>query len=330
MLIEFQKVRKMVSDLRNRRVFVTGATGFVGSNLCERLLREEADVHAFIRKSVSSKPANMEPLRSKAKIFYGDLRDLKTVIDATKNIDVVFHLGAQSHVPDSVKDPFGTFKVNACGTLNILEASRINDVDLFVNAGSDKIYGDPLYLPLDEKHLARPRSPYDASKVAGEALCQAYYKTYGLKVCLPRFSNIYGPRQDKRKVIPDFIYHLLKNESPVIRSDGTLVRDYIYVDDAIDAYLTLVEKRVLGEVFNFGSGVGTSVLELCLALLQVSGMSHLKPVVLGEPTPAEIQRQLLDIKKAKEVLGWTPRTKLSKGLALTWEWYKKNPKFLED
>jgi len=316
--------------LGTKRIFVTGANGFVGSNLCERLLMENADVTGFVRRSSTSKPNNIIHLQNGLRISYGDLRDFKTLYEATKEMDIIYHLGAQSHIPDSIREPFGAFQVNAVGTLNCLEAARMNDVDLFVNAGSDKIYGDPLYLPLDEKHPLRPRSPYDASKVAGEALCTAYHKTYGLKVCLPRFSNIYGPRQDRRKVIPDFISNLLQGKSPIIRSDGTPIRDYVFIDDVVEAYLMLVgERKVFGEVINFGTGTGTSVLDLCNLLIKISGIG-VKPTVLGQSSPGEIQRQYLDISKAKGLLNWSPKVDLRKGLSMTWEWYRMHPEFLKE
>ena len=311
-----------------KRVFVTGANGFVGSNLCEHLLLRNCEVTAFVKKSTTSEPTNIVRLRKRLRIYYGDLRDLRTLYDATKDTDLIFHLGAQSHVPDSVRDPAGTFQVNTVGTLNCLEAARINDVNLFVNAGSDKIYGDPLYLPIDEKHPPRPRSPYDASKAAGEAVCMAYHKTYGLKICLPRFSNIYGPRQDRRKLVPDLTSHLLRGESPIIRSDGTPIRDYCFIDDAVKAYIGIAEEpKAVGEVINFGTGVGTSVLNLCELLINVSKV-RVKPTVLGQPTPGEIREQYLNISKAKEILHWSPKMQLADGLSITWEWYKSQPGFL--
>jgi nucleoside-diphosphate-sugar epimerase len=317
----------MKKTLSDRRILVTGANGFVGSNLCERLLTENALVTAFVRKSATSEPSNIIHLQNKLRIFYGDLRDFKTLYDSTKDVDVIYHLGAQSHVPDSVREPSGTSQVNALGTLNCLEAARMNDVNLFVNAGSDKIYGDPLYLPLDEKHPLRPCSPYDASKVAGEAFCMAYHKTYGLKVCLPRFSNIYGPRQDRRKVIPDMIDHLLRGESPIIRSDGTPVRDYIFTDDVVEAYLMLAdEPKAVGEVINFGTGVGTSVLDLCRLLIDISHVV-VKPTILGQSSPAEVQQEYLDISKVKKLFNWSPKVELNKGLSLTWKWYKEHREF---
>jgi len=316
-------------NLIGRRILVTGANGFIGSNLCERLLLENAQVIAFVRKTSTNKPSNIIHLRDKLQISYGDLRDFKTLYDLTKQVDIIYHLGAQSHVPDSVNDPFSTFQVNAVGTLNCLEAARMNDVDLFINAGSDKAYGEPLYLPLDEKHPLRPRSPYDASKAASEALCMAYSQTYGLKVGLPRFSNVYGPKQDRRKVVPDLINSILQGKSPVIRSDGTPIRDYLFVDDAVEAYLRLVdEKKALREIINFGTSVGTSVLNLCLSLIEIS-KRRLKPTILGQPTPGEIQQQYLDISKAKKLLKWSPKVELRKGLTLTWKWYKEHPKFLK-
>jgi len=316
--------------LSGKRVFITGATGFVGPHLCERLLKEGAEVVAFLRKMVWRRPKNILHLKNQLEMRYGNLRDYGTLLDATKDIDIIFHLAAQTHVPDSVGDPLETFEVNAIGTLNCLEAARKNDIDLFINSGTAKICGDPLYLPFDEKHPNLPHAPYDASKIAAESLCMAYYKTYGLKVCMPRFTNTYGPRLDRRKVVADLIYYLLRNEPPVIRSDGTPIRDYIYIDDVIEAYMKLVEKpNAVGEVFLIGSGVGTSVLDLCNLLIEVS-QTKLKPIILGQPIPGEIQEEYVDISKAKKLLGWLPKIDLRTGLSITWEWFNAHPEFLEE
>jgi nucleoside-diphosphate-sugar epimerase len=315
------------SVLNGKRVLVTGASGFVGSNLCERLLMENAIVIAFVNKSLLNKPLNIINLEKKLQIVYGDIQNIHNLYDSVQNIDVIFHLAAQSHVPTSVKDPIDTFIINAIGTLNCLEAARKDDVDLFINSGSDKICGDPVYLPLDENHPLHPHGPYDASKVAGEALCMAYYKTYGLKVCLPRFSNMYGPKQDQRKVIPNFINQLLQNKPPIIRTDGTLIRDYLYIGDAIEAFLKMIEHpTAVGEPILCGTGKGTTVLDLCKLLIEVSGTNQ-KPVVLNHPTTGEILSQYLDISKAKQLLNWSPKISLRKGLSLTWEWYKSHPDF---
>lgn len=314
--------------LADKRILVTGADGFVGSNLCHSFIKRNIKLTAFVRKSSTHKLINISDLKKEIKISYGDLRDFDTINNAVKDIDVVYHLGAQSHVPDSVREPFSTFKVNALGTLNCLEAARKNDVEFFINAGSDKIYGDPVYLPIDEKHPIRPRSPYDASKVAGEALCLSYFKTYGIKVFLPRFSNIYGPRQDSRKVIPDFIFYLLQDKQPVIRSDGTPIRDYLYIEDAVEAYSRIVEfPSAIGEILNFGTGVGTSVSELCEMIIEISG-KKVKPVILGEISTSEIQEQVLEISKARKILNWLPKITLYEGLSSTWKWYKEHIEYI--
>ena len=314
--------------LKNKKILVTGANGFVGSNLCHFLSNICDDVIAFVRKSTTHKLINLEDIKYKIKISYGDLRDFDTINNALKDVDIVYHLGAQSHVPDSIREPFTTFKVNALGTLNCLEAARINDVEYFINAGSDKIYGDPLYWPIDEKHPIRPRSPYDASKVAGESLCLAYYKTYGLKVFLPRFSNIYGPRQDSRKVIPNIISHLLRDEPPVIRSDGTPIRDYLFIDDAIKAYIRLIEyPSAIGEIINFGTGVGTSVRKLCETIIKISG-KEIEPKILGITSLGEIHKQVLDITKALNIINWKPEVNLYEGLIKVWDWYIRNKDYI--
>jgi len=313
----------MIEMVTDKKILITGADGFVGSNLCHFLIKKDVDLIAFVRKSSTHKLLNIADLHNEIEISYGDLRDFDTINKVTKDVDIIYHLGAQSHVPDSVRQPFGTFNVNATGTLNCLEAARMNDVEFFVYAGSDKIYGDPIYLPLDEMHPIRPRSPYDASKVAGEALCMSYFKTYGLKVFLPRFSNIYGPRQDQRKVIPDFIFHILQNTPPIIRSDGTPIRDYLFVDDAVDAYVRIVDiSKAIGEIINFGTGIGTSVKKLCKMIIDISG-KNLTPIILGKASTSEIQEQFLNISKASELLNWSPKINLYDGLSLTWKVYQE-------
>lgn len=316
----------MGNCLEDKRALVTGAAGCVGFHLCERLLREKVEVVGFERE-IPWISASLRDLREKIKFCYGDLRDYASVLNAMENIDMVFHLGAQPSVPTSVIDPYGTFMVNAVGTLNCLEAARKNDVDLFVFAGTAKICGDPLYLPLDEEHPQRPRAPYDASKVAAEALCMAYYKTYGLKTSMIRFTNTYGPRMDRRRVVTEFIYYLLRNEPPVIRSDGTPTRDYIYIDDVIDAYVKVTQvPEAVGEIFLICTSIETSVLELCNLLIEVSGV-HQKPVILNKPIIGEIPHEYATNAKAKKILNWSPKIDLRTGLSLTWKWFRAHPEF---
>jgi nucleoside-diphosphate-sugar epimerase len=308
---------------------VTGADGFIGLHLLERLLNEKADVTVFLRKYPWGDMKNISSLSNPIQIRYGNLRDLASLIDAMRDVEIVFHLGAQTHVPDSVADPYETFMVNGLGTLNCLEAAIRNDVDLFINTGTAKICGDPLYLPLDEKHPNRPRAPYDASKIAAEAMCMAYFKTYGLKVVMPRLTNTYGPRLDRRKVVSDFINHLLQGKPPIIRSDGTPTRDYIYIDDVIDAYIDMVRvQAAVGNIFLICTGVETSVLELCNLLIKVS-QKELEPVVLGKTLQGELIFEYGDNSKAKKILKWSPKVDLKTGLTLTWKWFKNNSKYLK-
>ncbi|MDG6921356.1 MAG: GDP-mannose 4,6-dehydratase [Nitrososphaerota archaeon] len=239
---------------------------------------------------------------------------------------VVFHLAARTIVNDALKSPLDTFDTNVNGTLTILETCRLTDsIESIVVASSDKAYGEPLYVPIREDHPLAPQFPYDTSKAVADLISRSYARTYGLPIVVTRSSNIYGPNdRNFSRVVPSTVRDVFLGKRPEIRSDGRPVRDYIYVDDVVEAYLLLAEnaKRFKGHAFNIGTSKPTTVLDLVSAVLSASN-SQLKPKILNLDT-SQIRRQYLDVGKIRKLVGWQPKTSLEEGIAKTVLWYKQN------
>lgn len=310
-------------------VLVTGANGFVGSWISKALTGEGASVVALLRDEVPNSAMDFFGIREKLRgIVKGDLADYRTIERALNEYEVeaCYHLAAQAIVGIANRSPLSTFESNIKGTWNLLEAARNSDVKRLVVASSDKAYGEHSGLPYKEDYCLNALHPYDASKACADILARTYYKTYGLPVCVTRCANIYGGGDlNFSRLVPDTIRAVLHDKNPIIRSDGTPVRDYLYCKDAVSAYLTLGEKldRVKGEAFNFGSNAPISVLELVTKILALSGNKKLRPIIKGTgKTDGEIERQYLSSEKAKKLLGWAPRYEFEKGLKETFEWYK--------
>lgn len=287
-------------------ILVTGSGGFVGSNLTKAL---KDSVVPFDKKNSS------------------DLRNFKAIDDAlSKNdIETVFHLAAVSIVGEANSDPLLAFEVNIRGTWNLLEACRKHDISKVIVASSDKAYGEHKKLPYLEDFKLDALHPYDVSKACEDMLARTYHHTYGLPVAVTRFSNIYGGG-DKNfsRIIPDTMRAVIQDKNPVIRSDGTPIRDYIYISDVVNAYLTLERglSSVRGEALNFGTDSPISVIELVDKIIKISN-KNLKPKILGKgKIKGEIDRQYMSSKKAKDTLGWEPKFNLDEGLRKTYEWYK--------
>ena len=314
---------------KNRNVFVTGCTGLLGSWLTKALIERGASVTGLIRDLVPKSNLNWSGFNDKINIVRGEVEDY-FLLERTINeyeVDAVFHLAAQTIVTIANRNPLSTFDSNIKGTWNILEACRRSPlVKRIVVASSDKAYGDQEKLPYDENTSLEGRHPYDVSKSCSDLLCRAYFETYKLPVCLTRCGNFYGGGDlNFNRIIPGTIRSILNNEGPIIRSDGTLIRDYFYIEDAVEAYLLLTEKieelNIQGEAFNFSNEIQVTVLELVNKVIKLME-SDLKPKILNEVTN-EIKHQYLSAKKAKEMLGWKPRYTLEEGLKKTIEWYRK-------
>ena len=312
---------------KSRNVLVTGCTGLLGSWLTKALVEGGASVTGLIRDLVPKSNLNWSGFNDKINIVRGEIEDY-FLLERTMNeyeIDTVFHLAAQTIVSIANKNPLSTFESNIKGTWNILEACRRSPlVKRIVVASSDKAYGDQEKLPYDENTSLEGRHPYDVSKSCSDLLCRAYFETYKLPVCVTRCGNFYGGGDlNFNRIIPGTIRSIRNNERPIIRSDGMLIRDYFYIEDAVGAYLLLAEKmeelKIQGEAFNFSNEIQVTVLELVDKIIKLMG-SDLKPKILNKATN-EIKHQYLSAKKAREILGWRPKQTLEEGLGRTIKWY---------
>jgi CDP-glucose 4,6-dehydratase len=315
---------------QDRPVFVTGATGLVGSWLVRRLLGLGAEVVCLMRDWVPQSELVRARLMDQIKIVRGDVRDQELLerILGEYEIRSVFHLAAQSTVGVANRNPVSTLDVNIRGTWALLEATRRSPaVKQIVMASSDKAYGDQAVLPYTESTPLQGQHPYDASKSCADLVGQMYAKTYQLPVCITRCGNFYGGGDlNWNRIVPGTIRSVLRGERPVIRSDGSYVRDYFYVEDGAAAYALLTEQlaaqpELRGEAFNFSHELRITVLELVEKILAAMG-SNLKPDVRNEASN-EIKSQYLDASKAKRMLNWAPSFTLETGLQATIRWYEQ-------
>jgi len=327
----------MYMEWKGVNVMVTGATGFLGSWLCKELVDKGAKVVAFVRDDVPIAPLKTmgvyDRLTAAAEGDITKFDNVKRVFDEYE-IDTCFHLAAQTIVGIANVSPMGTFDTNIRGSWNILEAARTSPkLKRLIIASTDKVYGEPIELPIKETHPLLASYPYDASKACVEILARTYFKTFNLPVAITRCCNIFGGGDlNFSRIIPDTIRSILLHKNPIIRSDGTPVRDFIYVKDAVNAYIVLAENMnigkpgVDGEAFNFGSNAPISMLDLVKKILEVSGKdgAGLEPEILGKgKLKAEIDREYLTSEKAQRVLGWKPKYTLEQGLKETISWYKE-------
>jgi CDP-glucose 4,6-dehydratase len=309
---------------------VTGAGGFVASWLCQALVTAGANVVGIIRDSAGARLLRFHGIDEHMNLIHGSITDFALVERAINehDVDTCFHLAAQPLVGVANRSPLSTFESNIKGTWNVLEACRLSKtVRRVVVASSDKAYGDQPVLPYREDNELRGRYPYDASKVCADVLAGCYAVTYDLPVAITRCANIYGGADfNWSRLVPGTIRSVLRGEAPVIRSDGTPERDYIYVTDAISAYLLLAERAgddgIRGRAFNFGSNQPVSALALVERVIAAAG-APLRPRILGDAR-AEIDRQYLDSALARKVLGWQAQVGLADGLRRTIEWYAEN------
>ncbi len=323
-----------MGDVKNsywnsRQVFVTGCTGLLGSWLTKELVEKGADVTGLIRDTRPQSLLKVTGVSGRITTVRGELEDYG-LIERTLNeyeIEVVFHLGAQAIVGTANRNPLATFEANVRGTWNILEACRrTSTVKRIVVASSDKAYGTQESLPYTEDMPLQGRHPYDASKSCTDLIAQTYFETYKLPVCITRCGNFFGGGDlNFNRIIPGTIKSALENQPPVIRSDGTYIRDYIYVMDVAKAYMMLAEKMsaadIHGEAFNFSNEIQLSVLDLTERILKLMNRKDLRPVILNE-AKGEIKHQYMSAKKAHTLLGWHPAYTVDQALLETIEWYR--------
>jgi CDP-glucose 4,6-dehydratase len=320
----------MSDNWKERRVLVTGATGIVGSWLVKRLLQEGAYVVTLIRDWDPQSELIRSGDINRTTVVNGALEDYATLERAINGheIDTVFHLGAQTIVGSALRTPLPTFEANIRGTYNLLEACRIHRelVKRAVVASSDKAYGNAEILPYTEDTPLRGRHPYDVSKSCADLIAMTYAHTYNLPVTVARCGNIYGGGDlNWSRIVPGAIRSVLDGQQPILRSDGKYTRDYIFVLDVVNAYLTLAantpEDGIRGEAFNFSSGSPVTVLEITLKILQLMRRGDLEPIILNQAR-AEIKHQYLDSSKARRLVNWKCRYSLEEGLMETIKWYR--------
>ena len=319
-----------VAFWRDRPVFVTGATGLLGGWLVRQLVDAGAAVVCLVRDWVPGSEFISSGLIDHVRLARGDVRDQETLerVLGEYEIATVMHLAAQTIVGVANRNPVSTLDTNIRGTWALLEACRRSPaVRAIVIASSDKAYGDQVDLPYKEDAPMLGRHPYDVSKSCADLLAQMYAKSYGLPVCVTRCGNFYGGGDlNWNRLVPGTIRSVLRDERPIIRSDGKFTRDYIYVQDGARAYTLLAERLgerpdLAGEVFNFSYERRMTVTELVGTLLQTMG-STLQPDVRNEASN-EIRDQYLDSTKARQVLGWSPAFGFEDSLRATVDWYKE-------
>jgi CDP-glucose 4,6-dehydratase len=313
----------------DRPVLVTGATGLLGGWLVKYLLDLNATVVCLVRDWVPQSEIIRKGLINDIRTVRGDVRNQKLLerVMGEYEINTVFHLAAQTIVSIANRNPISTFETNIAGTYRLLEACRRSPaIKSVVLASSDKAYGNQKILPYEEGAPLQGSHPYDVSKSCADLIGRTYAKTHGLPVCITRCGNFYGGGDlNWNRIVPGTIRSIVRGERPIIRSDGQYIRDYIYIEDAVCAYLSLAEqlnqnKSLAGEAFNFSNDKPTSVLALVKLISALMNFKQ-EPLVLNEASN-EIRDQYLKSKKAHEILGWSPKFQLEDGLKLTIKWYE--------
>lgn len=311
-----------------KNVVVTGAGGFIGSHLVERLLALGANVTAFVRYNSRNDPGFLGLLESRTKdirIVPGDIRDPEAVRNALEGAGAVFHLAALVGIPYSYVHPVEVFEVNANGTLNVLVAARDAGVERVVTASTSEVYGSARYVPIDEAHPKQPQSPYSASKIAADAVALSFHAAFQLPVTVVRPFNTYGPRQSDRAIIPTIISQALTQPEITIGNTSP-TRDFTYVSDTVEGFLCVAaSESTVGQEINLGTGSEISIGDLVQRINTIIGR-HLPVRVKDErvrPESSEVNRLLSNNSKARELAGWAPRVTLDEGIRSTTKWVEE-------
>jgi CDP-glucose 4,6-dehydratase len=314
---------------------VTGGRGFAGAWLAKAILEQGGEIVCFDRAPLpDARPSTLELLGIAGEVrdVEGDLRDADAVREAisANGVDTVFHLGAQVLVHTAAASPEATFDSNVRGSWTVLEACREKGVERVVVASSDKAYGAHDQLPYREDFALRPTAPYEASKAAADLIARSYWPSYGLPVAVTRFANLYGGGDTNwSRLVPEAVVAAVDGRAPVLRSDGSPERDFLYVEDAARAYLAIAaaldREEVRGEAFNAGGGSPYSVGDVVRTITRLAG-TGVEPDIQGTGNPdGEIDRQYVDPTKLQELTGWSPAVTLEEGLGRTIEWYRAHP-----
>lgn len=309
------------------RILITGGAGFIGSYLCEKYTKNGHTV-LCLDNFLSGNLVNVRHLLGcrNFKLIKGDIRDFDLLEKIGRDLNVIFHLAAQIHVDRSYVEPRLTYEINVIGTQNVLEVARIYDVEKVIHTSTSEVYGSAQYVPIDERHPLDAPHPYGASKIAADRMCNAYVITYDMNISIPRFFNIFGPRQRDigyGGVISIFTRRILNNVPPIIYGDGLQTRDYTYIEDAIKAFDLILNHDSRLDPINIGTGKEVSIIDLANLIIDLCGKKgDVKPVHV-EPRIGEVKKLIADAKKAKKILKWEPEYNLKDGLKAFIQWYKQ-------
>lgn len=311
----------------SQSALVTGGAGFIGSHLVEQLVSKGHKVTVLDNFSIK------QPYVVEAEInsLKGDICDPKTAIEATRGVDVVYHLAAVLGVEYAHQHPLDTLEVEVRGTRNILEGSRKNNVKRIIYGSSSEVYGEPLSLPVREIDQPAPKSTYAVAKLAGERYCEAYHRAYGIDFVVLRYFNVYGPRQDDRFVIPRFIRAALRNVPLLLYGDGNQVRDFTFVKDAVQLTLTAAQAdEAKCQTFNVGTGTATKAYDLARLVVSLvgsnSGIALRNFDQIIRPREIEVFNRIADVSKAREMLSYEAQTSIRDGISATISWMKESPR----
>ncbi len=314
-------------SFKGKRIVVTGAAGFIGSNLTDKLLELGAEVIG-IDNLFSGRLDNLEDAFKNKNFDFqkGDIRDLNFLLDIFKDIDIIYHEASFVSVPQSVKMPSSCNDFNVNGILNILNTARKNDIEKIIFASSASVYGDSPTLPKREDMRRLPLSPYGVSKLACEAYIQSYHHVYGLNASCLRYFNIYGPRQRDSPysgVIAIWVGRIIRNEDLIIFGDGENIRDFTYVKDVVQANLLAAEHEIGGEILNIACGSPITMTELAKLMLKLTNKENLK-IEYTDPRPGDILHSYGDMSKAKKLIGFKAKFNQEDGLRDYFLWYRNN------
>jgi NAD dependent epimerase/dehydratase len=313
-----------------KTVLVTGAGGFIGSNLTERLVELGANTKAFVRYNSRNDWGLLELLPketlNQTEVIMGDLKDADAVLHAAEDVDIIFHLGALIAIPYSYLHPRETIGTNILGTLNVLTSAKENGTEKVVHTSTSEVYGTARYVPIDENHPLQGQSPYSASKIGADKIAESFYRSFELPVAIIRPFNTYGPRQSARAVIPTIITQALTKEKIFLGSVHP-TRDYTYVKDVVEGFIKVAESpKSVGEVINIGSNFEISIGDLANQIISLTGKTAeiITDPVRVRPQDSEVERLWCDNTKAKNILKWEPKISLEQGLENTIEWIIDN------
>jgi len=312
--------------LKNKKILVTGGAGFIGSHLVDRLLKNDNEVIVIDDLSTGNlKNLSFASKNKNFKFIKGDIRDFELLKQILENIEIVFHEAGLANVQKSIDNPYISHDVNVNGTLKLLLASKENSIEKIIYASSSSVYGDLQTLPHKEDMKPKPISPYAITKLTCEYYLSVFYKIYGLKTTSLRYFNVYGPRQPDHQysgVISIWFSRIVKDMPPIIFGNGLQTRDFIYVEDVVEANILAAEKKSsIGEIFNVGSGVSISVLDLAEEILKVCNKKI--NYELEKPRKGDIKDSLADISKIEKLLGYKPKFVIQEGLRNLYNWIIK-------